>query len=57
MIVAAAVGGWAQVRYRWTNDEVWLVIVAFAFLGLAGVLVSLFGSDHWVAVTLGRPDF
>lgn len=57
MIIAAVAGGWAQVRFRWTNDGVWLVIVAVGVLGLVAVLVSVFGSDYWGAVTLGRPDF
>lgn len=58
MTVAAVIGGWAQMRHSWMpNGEWWLLVAAFGVLGVAGILVSLFGSDYWVAVTLGRPDF
>ena len=57
MLSAVSAGGWAQLEYRWTNDGVWLVLVLFGVLGILRVLVSVLGSDYWVAVVLGRPDF
>ena len=57
ILAAVSAGGWAQLEYRWTGDDVWLVLVPFGVLGILGVLVSVFGSDYWVAVVLGRPDF
>jgi hypothetical protein len=31
----------------------WVVIGIFGVLGLAGLVVALFGSDFWVALLLG----
>jgi hypothetical protein len=57
-IVAAVVaGGWAQLEHPWSNDGIWLVLLFFGAIGIIGLLVSIFGSDYWVAVVLGRPDF
>jgi ABC-type multidrug transport system permease subunit len=42
-----------QLQYHWTNDGVWLVIVLFGVLGLAGLVAALFLNDAWVALILG----
>ena len=42
-----------QLQYHWTNDGVWIVIVFFGVLGLAGLVAALFLNDAWVALILG----
>lgn len=44
-----------QVQFHWTNDGVWLVIVLFGALSVAGLVAALFLNDAWVAVILGCP--
>jgi hypothetical protein len=42
-----------QLQYHWTNGGVWLVIVLFGVLSLAGLVAALFLNDAWVALILG----
>jgi hypothetical protein len=42
-----------QLQYHWTNSGVWLVIVLFGVLSLAGLVAALFLNDAWVALILG----
>jgi len=45
--------GYLQSQHHWTNNGVWLVIVLFGVLGVAGLAASLFLNDAWVALFLG----
>jgi hypothetical protein len=42
-----------QLRYHWTNDGVWLVIILFGVLSLTGLVAALFLNDAWVALIPG----
>jgi len=48
------ISGYAQIEHQWTNDGIWLVIALFGTLSIIGLLVSLFCSNFWVALILGR---
>jgi antibiotic biosynthesis monooxygenase (ABM) superfamily enzyme len=51
-----SLGGYTQVQYQWTNNEIWYVIGLFGFLSIIGLWISVFGNDFWVAIILRRPD-
>jgi len=44
----------SRINNHWTNDGVWLVIVLFGVLSVAGLVAALFLNDAWVALILGR---
>ena len=54
--IVCAAASYFQIEYRWTNDGVWLVIGLFGFFSIAGLLISIFCKDYWVALFLGKPN-
>ena len=46
---------WAQVQYHFANDGVWVVIVMFGLLSVAGIVAAAIGDDWWVALLVGEP--
>jgi hypothetical protein len=55
IVIACIVASYTQLKYHWAVNEMWLVIGLFGFLSTIGLFVSIFGSDYWVALILGRP--
>ncbi len=53
ILVATVFGGYTQHIYAYSGIEIWWVYGFFAALGLAGMLISMFGSEFWVALFLG----
>ena len=54
-LAICAVASYFQIQHHWTNDGVWLVIGLFVFFGIYGVVISIWGSDLWVALSMGSP--
>jgi hypothetical protein len=53
-LIIVAIAGVAQFRFAFAPGEFWLLLALFGVLGIAGLHTSIFGSDFWVAVMLGR---
>lgn len=55
LIIALTCGiaAWAQAHHQFADNGIWLLIVLFGFLSIAGIIAALFGDDWWVALVLG----
>ena len=51
-VVCAALA-YAQIKYSWTNDGLWLLLGLLGVVSISGLLVSVFAKDFWVALVMG----
>ena len=54
IVCAVVAGGFSQYIYNYAGPEIWWLFGLFGVLGFGGLYASIFGSDFWVALILGR---
>ena len=55
VLICSAAASYAQVKYHFANDDIWLVIGVFIFVGMYSVGVAKWGSDLWVSLSMRSP--